>query len=145
MLMAGANFREGATTEVLLPRIPLPRTPLRKGRRPNTGASAPLLRYEKLLQLTLSREEDSELLASLRVPLGFSKHPRTVRSVAVIEEATDAEARQGDAGRGSHRQRESPAYRLQAEEERQLCPTEQHRCESVVKVHQPGVFYFAGT
>ena len=68
------------------------------------GSSPSLcLRYEKLLQLTVSREEDSELLASLRVPLDLSKHPRTVRLVAVIKEATDAEARQGDAGRGSHR------------------------------------------
>src|SRR5688500_11711064 len=97
------------------------------------------------MQLTLYREEDTELLDSVRVPLGLSKHPRTVRSVAVIEEATDAEARQGDPGCSSHRQREPPTYRLQAEEERQLCPTEQHRCNSVVKAHQPGVFYFAGT
>src|SRR5215213_1556347 len=129
----------------------LPRTPVNKGKR--SGRAVVLIRCrgpspslnEKLLQLSLSREEDSELLASLRVPLGLSKRPRTVRSVAVIEEATDAEARQGDAGRGSHRQREPPAYHLQAEDERQLCPTQQHRCEIVVKAHQPGVFYFAGT
>src|SRR5215203_1191066 len=30
MPMAGANFREGATPEVLLPRIPFPRTPVNK-------------------------------------------------------------------------------------------------------------------
>src|SRR5215211_901947 len=33
MPMAGANFREGATPEVLLPRIPFPRTPVNKGKK----------------------------------------------------------------------------------------------------------------
>jgi hypothetical protein len=37
MLMAGANFREGATPEVLLPRIPLPRTWVNKGKKEKKG------------------------------------------------------------------------------------------------------------
>ena len=42
--MAGANFREGATPEVLLPRIPIPRTWVNKGKKKDRSVVAPILR-----------------------------------------------------------------------------------------------------